>query len=69
MSESPPPPDGHPDLESLAVYVEGRAPDVERQAIEAHLASCPQCYELVVEAVKAAATSPRERPVRHLRHN
>jgi anti-sigma factor RsiW len=41
-----------PDDETLAAYVDGRLSPQERQELEAHLTSCPDCYELVAEVLQ-----------------
>jgi tetratricopeptide (TPR) repeat protein len=38
-----------PGAETLAAYVDGRLPANERAAVEAHLARCERCFELVTE--------------------
>jgi tetratricopeptide (TPR) repeat protein len=40
-----------PDAEALATYIDGRASAAERAEIEAHLASCEDCYFVFSETV------------------
>jgi hypothetical protein len=47
-----------PDLEAVAAYVDGRVDAEERRAIEAHLATCEACYELMVETARVADGVP-----------
>jgi tetratricopeptide (TPR) repeat protein len=41
----------HADDATIAAYVDGRLAPAERQQVEAHLAACDDCYELVSEVV------------------
>ncbi len=47
-----------PDSETLAAYMEGRLNLADRSRVEAHLATCEDCYEAVVEIVHANALAP-----------
>jgi tetratricopeptide (TPR) repeat protein len=40
----------HPDAEELAVYAEGRLPGAAATAVEAHLAICAECRDVVIDA-------------------
>jgi putative zinc finger protein len=56
-----------PDAELLAAYVDGWATVEDRRVIEAHLAGCADCRELVgaaVEMVRGEAEMPSRRPRR-----
>jgi CHAT domain-containing protein len=65
MPEWSPSAGGHPDLETLAAFADGKVPVPERDAIVAHLAGCEDCFELVSELMASSgATSaggPREK--------
>jgi hypothetical protein len=64
MSDHPHSPVNHPE-ELLAGYVDGSATTVEREAVEAHLASCQQCREeadLATAATTALASLPELDP-------
>jgi tetratricopeptide (TPR) repeat protein len=61
--------DGHPELEMLSAYVDGTLGDQERASVEAHVASCDECQELVSEVLhvmtddaRAAGAVPEEAP-------
>jgi len=49
------------DAETLAAFMDGRLEPREREAVEAHLAECEDCYEVWMES-RAVATSA---PARH----
>lgn len=54
------------DAETLAAFIDGRLEPREREAVEAHLAECEDCYEVWMEANAATvnrdvATSSRRR--------
>lgn len=55
----------HPDLDALAAFVDGAVEEGERRAIESHLASCEECFELVSEMMavrEGAAVTPAPVP-------
>jgi anti-sigma factor RsiW len=41
----------HPGIETLSAYVDGTLGDRERAAVEAHVADCEECLELVTEVM------------------
>ena len=45
----------HPDLEALASYIDRRLKDGERAAVEAHIETCRECFELVSEVLQRQA--------------
>jgi len=49
-----------PDPETLAAYADGTLDLRERRAVEAHLAECHDCDELVMEVVRIQETSAAE---------
>ena len=59
-----------PDVETLAAYADGALDVRARAEVEAHLADCDDCYELVMEVVRSqemdavvvAATPPPTTP-------
>lgn len=53
----------HPSLEILSAYVDGRVDDRQRAEIEAHLAACEGCYELVKEVVLSQADIDAVAPI------
>ena len=42
----------HPDLESIAAYLDGRVTDRARARITEHLASCEDCYAIFRESAQ-----------------
>ena len=42
-------PTSHPELETLAAFVDGRLSGAERASVVEHLASCDDCLEVVAE--------------------
>lgn len=44
----------HPDDETLAAFVDGRADDATRDTVMAHMAECAQCRDVVVMATEIA---------------
>ena len=56
-----------PEIEMLGAYVDGTLDDRARGEVEAHVADCEECYELVAELVRsqehAAQPAPRPRTV------
>ncbi|MGD8990685.1 MAG: hypothetical protein PVI00_04440 [Desulfobacterales bacterium] len=55
----------HPDLEDLALLVEGRRAGAERKRILRHLNRCGKCYEILQETLKDthATTKAKTNPV------
>jgi hypothetical protein len=51
----------HPDAETLATFMDGRLPAVERRIVETHVAKCAGCHELVAEVLTHAPSRPRRR--------
>ncbi len=50
VAQGPPQgPTACPSLLELAAFIDGRASEAERQALESHLADCPACLEAVAE--------------------
>jgi len=45
-------PMSHPELETLAAFVDGRLPGAERTRVVEHLASCDDCLEVVAETAE-----------------
>src|SRR5687767_6639457 len=43
----------HPDVETLAAYVDGTLEERPRGDVEAHIAECEDCYELVTEVMRS----------------
>jgi hypothetical protein len=52
--------DGHLEPAEVAAYVDRVADARARHRIEAHLASCPECRQELVDATRIAATLPRQ---------
>jgi len=52
----------HPDLESIAAYLDGRLKDRARARITEHLSTCEDCYTVFTESAltRVAAETPRE---------
>jgi CHAT domain-containing protein len=44
-----------PDAETLAAFVDGRLAPADREPLDRHLASCPSCYRLLVDVVRAGS--------------
>lgn len=55
--------DGHLDPAEVAAYVDRVMERDARQRIEAHLASCAECREELVDATRIAATLPHQRRI------
>ena len=53
----------HPDLETLSAYVDGTLEDRARGEVEAHVAECEDCYELVSEVASATSDLPGSVPI------
>jgi cellulose synthase operon protein C len=51
MPEWSPQPGSHPDLETLSSYVDGLLADQVKADVEAHLATCESCLDLVSDVV------------------
>jgi anti-sigma factor ChrR (cupin superfamily) len=49
MPEWSPSAGAHPDLETLAAYADGAVSVREKAAVEAHLAGCEECFDVVSE--------------------
>jgi tetratricopeptide (TPR) repeat protein len=47
------PPNDHPDLETIAAYLDGRLPNRARARMTEHLEACPDCYFVFTEAAQA----------------
>ncbi len=62
MSERGATPAACPDVESVAAYVDGTVGPVERRTIEAHLATCDSCYDLVVATEQTVDAVGDRRP-------
>ncbi len=50
----------HPELEDLAAFADGRLPRAERIEIQAHIAGCEACYEVVSEVLYLTAEPEEE---------
>lgn len=50
---------GHPDVEDMAAYLDGRVTESDRAGIEAHAAGCPECRREIAE-LTAMLAGPRE---------
>jgi hypothetical protein len=48
----------HPELEAIGAYLDGRLASAERAAVEAHLADCGDCRELLGETAHALGAVP-----------
>ena len=49
--------EGCPDLETIAAYVDGRLEGTEKAEMEAHLASCDDCYSMFAETTRSETES------------
>lgn len=68
MNDARSPESGCPDPETLAAYIDDRLSAPDRAAVEAHLADCDACREVVVDTVATmpevdATTPPLETPM------
>jgi hypothetical protein len=52
----------HPDLEDLALLVEGRLAGADRKSILRHLNRCEKCYDILQETLKDASAEGSQKP-------